>query len=92
MRRGDLDDAAAILYDEFLITTTGCIAEPVGNQAWLGSLAGRMTLDSFDLRLLATQHFGDVARHASIVPGPWDGLPQRSGDIPAHWRTGAMPP
>jgi ketosteroid isomerase-like protein len=61
LSRSDMDAAAALLYDEFLITTAGWIAEPVGKQAWLDSLAERMTLDSFDLRLLATQRFGNVA-------------------------------
>ena len=44
-----------------MITTAGWIAEPVGKGAWLGSFSERMTLDSFSLRLLATQRFGDVA-------------------------------
>ena len=61
LRRGELGEASALLHDEFLITTAGWIAEPVGKQAWLHSLEGRITLDRFDLRLLATQRFGDVA-------------------------------
>lgn len=61
LNRGDMDMAAALLRDDFLITTAGWIAEPVAKQAWLDSLAERMTLNSFDLRLLATQRFGDVA-------------------------------
>ena len=61
LSRGDLEAAGTLLRDDFLITTAGWIAEPVGRQAWLGSLAERMRLDSFDLRLLATQRFGDVA-------------------------------
>jgi len=61
LRRGDLRDAAALLHEEFLITTAGWIAEPVGKQAWLDSLEERMILESFDLRVLATQQFGDVA-------------------------------
>jgi hypothetical protein len=61
LRRGDLGDASARLHDGFLITTAGWIAEPVGKQAWLDSLRERMTLESFDLRVLATQRFGDVA-------------------------------
>jgi ketosteroid isomerase-like protein len=61
LRGGDLGAVSALLHDEFLITTAGWIAEPVGKQAWLDSLAERMTLNSFDLRVLATQHFGDVA-------------------------------
>jgi ketosteroid isomerase-like protein len=61
LSRGDLDAAAVFLRDDFLITTAGWIGEPVGKQEWLDSLAGRMTLRSFDLRLLATQQFGDVA-------------------------------
>lgn len=59
--RGDLDAAGTLIRDDFLITTAGWIAEPVGKRAWLDALAGRMTLESFDLRLLATQQFGDVA-------------------------------
>jgi ketosteroid isomerase-like protein len=61
LRRGDLRDASALLHEEFLITTAGWIAEPVGKQAWLDSLEERMILESFDLRVLATQQFGDVA-------------------------------
>jgi ketosteroid isomerase-like protein len=61
LSRGDMNAAAALLRDDFLITTAGWIAEPAGKQAWLDSLTERMTLDSFDLRLLATQRFGDVA-------------------------------
>ena len=61
LKRGDLRDASARLHEEFLITTAGWIAEPVAKQAWLDSLAGRMTLESFDLRVIATQRFGDAA-------------------------------
>jgi ketosteroid isomerase-like protein len=61
LSRSDLDAAGAFLRDDFLITTAGWIAEPVGKQAWLDSLAGRMTLQSFDLRLVATRQFGDIA-------------------------------
>ena len=61
LSQGDLAAAGTLLRDDFLITTAGWIAEPVGKQAWLDALAGRMTLQSFDLRLLATQQFGDVA-------------------------------
>ena len=61
LRRADLDAAAALLREDFLITTAGWIAEPVGKRAWLDSLRGRMTLDSFDLRVLATQCFENVA-------------------------------
>ena len=61
LSRGDLDAAGTLLRDDFLITTAGWITEPVGKQAWLDALAGRMTLESFDLRLLATQQVGDVA-------------------------------
>ena len=61
LSRGDLDAAGTLLRDDFLITTGGWIPEPVGKQAWLDALAEHMTLESFDLRLLATQKFGDVA-------------------------------
>src|SRR5262245_44160197 len=53
--------AGALLHDNFLITTAGWIVEPVGKQEWLDSVGERMPLTSFDLRLLATQRFGDVA-------------------------------
>jgi ketosteroid isomerase-like protein len=61
LSRGDLEATGKLLRDDFLITTAGWIAEPVGKQAWLDAAAERMTLESFDLRLLATQQFGDVA-------------------------------
>ena len=61
LSRGDIDAASALLHDAFLITTAGWIGKPVAKQAWLDSLAERMTLDSFDLRVIATQRFGDVA-------------------------------
>ena len=61
LSRGELRAASALLHDEFLITTAGWIAEPVGKQEWLDSFSERMTLDSFDLRVLATQRFGQLA-------------------------------
>lgn len=61
LSRGDLEAVGTLLRDDFLITTAGWIAEPVGKQAWLDAATGRMTLQSFDLRLVATQQFGDVA-------------------------------
>jgi ketosteroid isomerase-like protein len=77
LSRGDMNAAAALLRDDFLITTAGWIAEPAGKQAWLDSLTERMTLDSFDLRLLATQRFGDVAvvLAESEQEGTHDGQP-----------------
>ena len=61
LSRRDLDAVGALLRDDFLISTAGWIPQPVGKQAWLDALAGPMALQSFDLRLLATQQFGDVA-------------------------------
>jgi ketosteroid isomerase-like protein len=61
LSRGDLGAASAFLHGDFLITTAGWIAEPVGKQEWLDSFSKRMKLDSFELRVLATQRFGDVA-------------------------------
>jgi ketosteroid isomerase-like protein len=59
------------------VDAAGWIAEPVAKQAWLDSLAERMTLNSFDLRLLATQRFGDVAvvLAESAQEGTHDGVP-----------------
>ena len=53
--------AADVLRDDFLITTAGWLAEPAGKRAWLEALSGQMTLDEFDLRLIATRRYGDVA-------------------------------
>ncbi|HEX4746776.1 MAG TPA: nuclear transport factor 2 family protein [Gaiellaceae bacterium] len=61
LRRGELDAAGALLHEDFLITTAGWIAEPVAKQVWLESHEDQMTLDSFDLRVVATRRFGDVA-------------------------------
>jgi ketosteroid isomerase-like protein len=57
----DMDAAAALLREDFLITTAGWIAEPVGKREWLDSLRKRITLDSFELGVLATWQFEDVA-------------------------------
>jgi ketosteroid isomerase-like protein len=77
LSRGDLDAAGSLLRDDFLITTAGWIAEPVGKKAWFDALTGRMTLHSFDLRVLATQEFGDVAVAIaeSAQEGTHDGKP-----------------
>jgi ketosteroid isomerase-like protein len=61
LRRGDLAATADLLRDDFLITTAGWLAEPVGKDAWLEAASGRMTLDHFDLNLIATRRYGDVA-------------------------------
>ena len=61
LHRSDLSAAAEVLRDDFLITTAGWLAEPVGKRAWLEALAGRMTLEEFDVRLIATRRYGDVA-------------------------------
>src|SRR5262245_2961466 len=60
LQRGDLASAADFLRDDFLITTAGWLSEPAGKQEWLAALAGRMTLERFDLHLLATRAYGDV--------------------------------
>ena len=61
LRRGDLAATADLLRDDFLITTAGWLSEPVGKDAWLEAASGRMTLDRFDLTLVATRRYGDVA-------------------------------
>jgi hypothetical protein len=60
LQRGDMSASADLLRDDFLITTAGWLAEPVGKEAWLEALTGQMTLERFDLRLIATRHYGDV--------------------------------
>ena len=61
LQRGDPTGIAAFLRDDFLVTTAGWLPEPVGKEVWLGSLAGRMTLERFDLRILATRTYGNVS-------------------------------
>ena len=58
---GDLERAGSQLRDDFLITTAGWVAEPVGKQDWLDALREQMTLTEFDLTLVATRRFGDAA-------------------------------
>jgi ketosteroid isomerase-like protein len=60
LQRGDMSATADLLRDDFLITTAGWLQEPVGKDAWLEALDGRMTLERFDLRLIGTRRYGDV--------------------------------
>ena len=77
LQHADLAAAAELLRDDFLITTAGWIPEPVDKSTWLAGLSGRMTLDSFSLRLLAARRFGDtaVALVESQQSGTHDGAP-----------------
>jgi len=77
LRSGDLDDAAGRLRDDFLITTAGWIAEPVGKDAWLDAFRERMTLEDFDFSLIATRRYGDAAVVIceSSQTGTHDGAP-----------------
>ena len=77
LQRADLASAADLLHDDFLITTAGWLAEPAGKQKWLDAFAQRMTLENFDLRLLATRSYGDVAvvLSESNQEGSHDGEP-----------------
>jgi ketosteroid isomerase-like protein len=60
LQSGDAAARADLLHDDFLITTAGWLSEPVGKQEWLDASSGRMTLDRFDLKILATRSYGDV--------------------------------
>ena len=77
LRRGDPVATAALLRDDFLITTAGWLPEPVGKDRWLEAASGRMTLDRFDLKLIATRRYGDVAvvLAESAQQGTHDGVP-----------------
>ncbi len=61
LHRSDFSAAAEVLREDFLITTAGWLTEPVGKREWLEALTGRMTLTEFDLRVVATRRYGDVA-------------------------------
>jgi ketosteroid isomerase-like protein len=77
LQRGDLAGVGALLRDDFLITTAGWLAEPVGKHEWLGALSERMTVERFDLRLLATRSYDDVSvvLAESNQEGSHDGKP-----------------
>ena len=77
LRSGDMSASAGLLREDFAITTAGWLPEPVGKQAWLESLTGRMTLEEFDLRVIATRRYGDVgvAIAESSQTGTHDGRP-----------------
>jgi len=60
LRNHDLPALAALLTDDFLITTAGWISEPADKVTWLGGLADHR-LDEFDLRLVAVRRYGNVA-------------------------------
>jgi ketosteroid isomerase-like protein len=77
LQRGDESAIAGFLRDDFLITTAGRLSQPVGKKAWLEALAGRMSLERFDLRVLATQRYGEVGvvLAASAQEGTHDGTP-----------------
>jgi ketosteroid isomerase-like protein len=77
LRRGDTSGLADLLRDDFLITTAGWMSEPAGKQAWLEALTAHMTLERFDLRLVATRRYGDVGvvLAESSQHGTYDGAP-----------------
>lgn len=77
LQRADLDAVSALLRDDFLITTAGWIPEPADKSTWLESLSGRMRLDSFTLRIIASRLWGDtaVALVESDQRGTHDGSP-----------------
>ena len=77
LQRGDLGRVAELLRDDFLITTAGWISEPVDKSTWLEGLSGRMALDRFTVRLIASRRFGEsaVALVESDQHGTHDGSP-----------------
>jgi ketosteroid isomerase-like protein len=77
LQRGDVSASAHLLRDDLLITTAGWLPEPVGKGAWLEALTGHMTLERFDLRLIATRRYGDVGvvLAESSQKGTHDGAP-----------------
>jgi ketosteroid isomerase-like protein len=77
LQSGDLDAAASRLRDDFLITTAGWIAEPIGKHAWLSAYRERMTLTDFDFRLIATRRYAAAAVIIceSSQTGTHDGTP-----------------
>jgi ketosteroid isomerase-like protein len=77
LRRRDLEAAGAFLHEDFLITTAGWLAEPASKQTWLDSWSDRMSLDSYDFPVVATQRFDgvEVVLAESAQSGTHDGSP-----------------
>ena len=77
LQRGDLSAATDLLREDFVITTAGWLPEPVGKAAWLEAAGGRMTLERYDLRVITTRRYGDVAvvLVESRQDGAHDGAP-----------------
>jgi len=89
LQRGDMSASGDLLRDDFLITTAGWLAEPVGKRAWLEALTGRMTLEHFDIRLIATRRYGDVG--VVLAESSQEGTHDRApvlDDLPLHRRLG----
>ena len=61
LRDRDWAAARAFMRDDFLITTAGWIDAPIGPDAWLETLAGRYTLETFDYDEVIVRDFGNVA-------------------------------
>ena len=59
LQRGDLSRVAAMLTEDFIITTAGWLADPADKRTWLEGLEEH-NLDSFALRMLAVRKHGDV--------------------------------
>ena len=77
VQRQDLVTLAALLTDDFVITTAGWIAEPADKTTWVTGLAEHR-LDEFELRVLAVRRYDDVAvvlaesaQKGSGSGGPW---------------------
>jgi hypothetical protein len=60
IQRGDIAASGGFLRDDFRITTAGWLTEPAGKEVWLEALQARMTLEQFDVRLLATRFRFDL--------------------------------
>ena len=60
LQRQDRDTLAALLTEDFVITTAGWIAEPADKPTWLAGL-GEHQLDEFELRLVTVRRYDDVA-------------------------------
>ena len=58
--RSDLAAVAAMLTDDFVITTAGWLAEPADKATWLDGLAEH-ELEEFDLEVLTVRSYDPVA-------------------------------
>jgi ketosteroid isomerase-like protein len=75
----DWDALAALLRDDFVITTAGWLQQPADRDTWLTEVQRSATLTDFSVDSVETRHYGDVAVAlvSSTQAGEHSGHPYR---------------